>query len=410
MSPVLEAPPTIHSSAPSAPVKTPAERLTSLDAYRGAIMLLMASAGLGIPQIARHYPDSALWRFLGFQTEHVAWTGWAVWDLIQPAFMFMVGVALPWSIANRAARGQTFPVMFGHALFRAVALILLSIFLQSNFQKRTDWTFFNVLAQIGFGYPIVFLLAFTKPRTQWIAAGSILFLYWLAFALYPLPSASHDWKAVGVPENWQHLQGFAAHWEKNANFASNFDGWFLNLFPRENPFAFNSGGYTTLNFIPSIATIIFGLLSGQLLRSGLTLPEKLKRLVIAGVTGILLGKSIELLGLGPIVKRVWTPSWAIFSGGFVVLLLAAFVAVIDLKGWKKWAFPLVVAGLNPITLYIMWQIMGGWIRETFRIHAGRNFFETFGPIYVPTLERGLTLLVMWLILYWMYRRKIFLRI
>lgn len=410
MSPTLDVPPTLDTPTRTAPVKTSPERLTSLDAYRGAIMLFMASAGLGIPHIARNYPDSAIWQFLGFHTEHVAWTGWAFWDLIQPAFMFMVGVALPWSIANRAARGQTFSVMFGHAIFRAIALILLSIFLQSNFQKRTDWTFFNVLAQIGFGYPIVFLLAFTRQRTQWIAAGSILFLYWLAFALYPLPGAGHDWKAVGVPENWQFLQGFAAHWEKNANFASNFDRWFLNLFPRETPFAFNSGGYTTLNFVPSIATMIFGLLAGQLLRSALALPDKLKRLLIAGIIGIVLGKTIELLGLCPIVKRIWTPSWAIFSGGLVTLLLAGFVAVIDWKGWKKWAFPFVIVGLNPITLYIMWQIMGGWIRETLRIHAGRTFFETFGPTYVQTMERGITLLIMWLILLWMYRRKIFLRI
>src|SRR5688500_1605675 len=112
----------------SPPLQTPPERLVSLDAYRGAIMLLMASAGLGIPQIARNFPDSALWRFLGYQTEHVPWTGWALWDLIQPAFMFMVGVALPWSIANRSARGQTFGVMFGHALWRGIFLVLLSIF------------------------------------------------------------------------------------------------------------------------------------------------------------------------------------------------------------------------------------------------------------------------------------------
>lgn len=392
-----------RTAAPPVAASAP-ERLASLDAFRGLIMLLMASAALGIPQIARTHPVSALWQFLGYHTEHAPWVGCAFWDLIQPAFMFMVGVALPWSVANRLARGQRFGVMFAHAAWRGVALIILAIFLQSNYQKQTDWTFFNVLAQIGYGYPFLFLIAFTKPRTQWLAAGGILFLYWLAFALHPIQAP------VGVEATWPRLQGFEAHWEKNANLARTFDVWFLNLFPREKPWEFNAGGYATLNFIPSIATMIFGLLAGQLLRGSRALPDKVKMLVIYGVAGVVVGKAIDLLGLCPIVKRIWTPSWAIYSGGLVALLLAGFVAVIDWRGQKKWAFPLIVAGLNPITLYVMWQIMGGWVKESFRIHFGRGIFETLGPTYVPTLERGLTLLAFWLILYWMYRRKIFIRI
>src|SRR5688572_27596127 len=87
---------------------SPSARLLSLDAFRGAIMLLMASGGLAFSQVARSFPDSAIWQFLGRQTDHVPWTGCVLWDLIQPGFMFMVGVALPWSIANRRARGETF--------------------------------------------------------------------------------------------------------------------------------------------------------------------------------------------------------------------------------------------------------------------------------------------------------------
>jgi heparan-alpha-glucosaminide N-acetyltransferase len=386
------------------------QRLTSLDAYRGAIMLLMASSGFGIPQMAKHFPDSTVWKFLGYQFDHVAWAGWALWDLIQPAFMFMVGVALPWSVANRQARGQTFGVMFGHAAWRALLLVTLAVFLTSAWSKQTQWIFTNVLAQIGLGYVFLFALWFTRPRTQWLAAFAILFVYWLAFALQPLPSPNFDWQAVGVPADWQHLTGFAAHWEKNANFAARFDVWFLNLFPREEPFVFNVGGYQTLNFIPSLATMIFGMVAGRLLRGNLPLTEKLKRLSIAGISGIVLGKAIELAGVCPIVKRIWTPSWVFFSGGLVVLLLALFVASIEWRGWKRWAFALVVAGMNPITLYCMWQLTGGWIRENIKIHLGQNIFDSFGALYVPILERSATLLVFWLILFWMYRRKIFLRI
>ncbi|MEW6156368.1 MAG: DUF5009 domain-containing protein [Verrucomicrobiota bacterium] len=392
----------------AAPGRT--ERLVSLDAYRGAIMLLMASSGFGIAQISKNYPDSSLWKFLGHEFEHAPWTGCTLWDLIQPAFMFMVGVALPWSIANRQARGQSFRRMFGHAVWRALLLVGLAVFLTSAWSARTEWVFTNVLAQIGLGYPFLFLLCFTKIRTQWLAAFAILFVYWLAFALHPVSPPNFDWKNAGVPPEWPHLTGFAAHWEKNANFAATFDIWFLNLFPREKPFVFNSGGYQTLNFVPSLATMIFGMIAGGLLRSARPLKEKIQWLTVGGVAGLILGGALAWAGVCPMVKRIWTPSWALFSGGWVTLLLAAFVAVIEWRGWKRWAFPLVVAGMNPITLYCMWQLMGGFVRETMRTHFGRQCFELLGSVYTPMLERVSTLIVFWLILFWMYRRKIFLRL
>jgi predicted acyltransferase len=394
----------------SASPALPSERLVSLDAFRGAIMLLMASSGFGIPQVAKQFPDSPVWQFLAGQFGHAEWTGCALWDLIQPAFMFMVGVALPWSVANRLARGQSFGVMFGHALWRALLLVLLAVFLTSASSRQTEWIFTNVLAQIGLGYPFLFLLAFTKPRTQALAVGLLLIGYWLAFALYPLPGQDFDGKAVGLPDNWPRLGGFEAHWEKNANFAAAFDAWFLNLFPRQSPFIYNVGGYETLNFVPSLATMILGLLAGQLLRGELSSGEKLKRLVLAGVVGIALGEAIGLVGLCPIVKRIWTPSWVLFSGGLVTVLLAGFVAVIDWGGWKRWAFPLVVAGMNPITLYCLWQLAPGFVRGSLKTHLGQHVFEIFGEAYAPMVERISVLVVFWLILLWMYRRRIFLRI
>ena len=138
-----------------------------------------------------------------------------------------------------------------HAFWRAVVLIFLGIFLRSLHHSQTYYTFEDTLTQIGLGYFPLFLLGFYSVRVQWIALGVILFGYWLAFALYPLPPANFDYTSVGVPNNWEHLAtGFAAHWNKNVNFASAFDQWFLNLFPREKPFIYNGGGYLTLSFIP----------------------------------------------------------------------------------------------------------------------------------------------------------------
>jgi len=398
------------TDGPSGQRRPAGERLISLDAFRGAELLLMASSGFGIPEVARSFRESRIWQFLGYEFDHTAWTGCTLWDLIQPAFMFMVGVALPWSVANRRARRQSIGGLFGHALWRSLALVLLAVFLTSAWSKRTEWVFTNVLAQIGLGYPFLFLLAFARTRVVAIVAAGILLGYWLVFALYPITPAGFDWRAVGVPENWSHLAGFSAHWDKNANFATRFDLWFLNLFPRETAFAFSQGGYATLNFVPSLATMIFGLLTGRLLRSELSIAAKLKYLVLAGVSGILAGQAIALLGLCPIAKRIWTPSWALYSGGWVVLLLAGFVAVVEGRGSKRWAFPFLVAGMNAITLYCMWQLMGSFVRDNLQRHFGRGIYEFLGAPYRPILEHAWILLIFWLILWWMYRRRIFLRL
>ena len=403
-------PTTSVPSTPAAGREASSSRLTSLDAFRGAIMLLMASSGLGLPQMAKADPENGLLAFLARQCEHAEWAGCTLWDLIQPAFMFMVGVAVPWSIANRQARGDRAGAQIRHAGVRAMVLVLLAVFLTSAWSPRTEWVFTNVLAQIGLGYPFLFLVALARPRTAWIAAGVLLMGYWIVFAAYPLPPPDFDWAGVGVPASWPHLAGFAAHWEKNANAAAAFDVWFLNLFPRDKPFVFSSGGYQTLNFVPSLATMIFGLVAGRWLRSERTLGAKVRLLVGAGIAGLALGWMLGASGVCPIVKRIWTPSWTLFSTGWVCLLLAGFFVGIETVGWRRWAYPLVVAGMNPITLYCLWQLTGGFVRDNLRRHFGTGIFESLGPFYAPMLERLGVLFVFWLILAWMARHRFFVRI
>ncbi len=386
-------------------------RLTSIDAYRGFVMLLMASEGLGFARVAAKFPENKFWHFLAYQTEHVEWLGCTLWDLIQPSFMFLVGVVLPFSIANRIAKNESFRRLLGHAIWRSFLLIALGIFLRSIGHKQTYFTFEDVLTQIGLGYTFLFLFAWTRPRTQFIAAILILIFYWAAFALYPQPPPDFDYAKVGVPADWPHLQGFAAHWDKNVNFAATADQWFLNLFPRESPFIFNGGGYLTLNFVPALATMIFGLLAGELLRSQKTPIEKVLRLFIAGIFCLALGKILDVTGICPSVKKIWTPAWTIFSTGWTCLFLAGFYAIIDLKGWKRWAFPLVVVGMNSIAMYVIAHIfLPGFILQSVKINFGQNIFVNTAGLYAPILERTVILFGLWLVTFWMYRRKIFLKI
>src|SRR6185503_14332193 len=357
-------------------------------------------------------PGNGFWAFLAQQQTHVEWIGCTLHDLIQPSFTFLVGVALPFSLARRQAEGQSEWRRTAHAFWRALLLILLGVFLRSTSARQTNWTFEDTLTQIGLGYGFLYLLALRSTRVQWTALALILFGYWLAFALYPLPGTGFDWRAAGAsPDSaTTQLTGFAAHWSLNTNAAWAFDKWFMNLFPRENPFAHNRGGYSTLSFIPTLGTMILGLLAGNVLRGQRTALEKVRWFGIAGVIGLVAGWLLGVTGICPVVKRIWTPSWVLFSGGWCFLFLAAFYLVMDLWNQRGWAFALTVIGMNSIAAYLIAHLFDGFIFKALPRHLGSSLFSVAGPAYQPLLLGIGVLLVEWLILWWMYRRRIFLRI
>jgi heparan-alpha-glucosaminide N-acetyltransferase len=405
-SPVSEAPTAVLERKVEAP-----SRLNSLDAFRGLVMVLMLAEQMRLPEVARAFPHSAIWRLIGFNTEHVDWQGCSLHDLIQPGFSFLVGAALPFSIASRKMKGQTFGHMLGHAFRRALLLIFLGIFLRSLWSPKTYFTFEDTLTQIGLGYVFLFLLGFSPPRTQVITLVLILICFWAAFALYPAPSPQFDYASVGVPQNWSYnYTGFLSHWNKNSNLSWAFDVWFLNLFPREQPFVFNEGGWSTLSFIPTLGTMILGLLAGEWLKGTGSKQQKLRGLVVAGTGLLLLGLVCQWAGICPIVKRVWTSSYTLYSGGWVVLILAGFYALIEWKGWRRWALPLVVVGMNSIAVYVMSWTMSGFFHNALDRHLGRAISAMAGPTFQPVLQGFAVILIFWFILFWMYRRKIFLRI
>jgi predicted acyltransferase len=404
---------TVSVAAPPAPpsgAATPT-RITSIDAFRGLVMFLMLAEAMRLWTVSRAFPDSRFWAIVAFNTTHVPWQGCSLHDLIQPAFSFLAGASLPFSIASRRNKGESFRRMLGHALWRSAALILLGIFLRSLSRTRTYWTFEDTLTQIGLGYTFLFVLAFASLRVQIIAFVTILVGFWAAFVAYPLPPPGFDYTQVGVPAGWPHLYtGFLAHFNKNSNLAWAFDVWFLNLFPREAPFRFNGGGWSTLSFIPTLATMMLGLWAGAWLKTSRSTVEKLKGLVIGGVALTVAGLLLQWLHICPIVKRIWTSSYTLYSGGLVVLMLAGFYALVEWKGWRRWAFPLLVIGANSIAIYVMSWTMEEFVSGALVRHLGRAPFAVLGPPFEPVLRGAGVLIVFWAILYWMYRRRIFLRI
>jgi predicted acyltransferase len=410
MTPVAE--PVAAPTATTAQTTTAAPpRNVAVDAYRGLVMVLMMAEVMRFGHVAHSFPGNPIWQFLGFNQSHVEWSGMSLHDTIQPGFTFLVGVALPYSIRSRERKGQTFPHMLAHTIWRSFLLVALGIFLRSTASPMTNYTFEDTLTQIGLGYTFAFLLAYAHPRWQGIALGAILFFYWLAWALYPAPGPAFDWAAVGVQPQWHsHLYtGFAAHWNKNSNLGQAFDVWFLNLFPRPSRFLYNGGGYLTLSFIPTLGTMLLGLAAGRWYQqSAPRIP--LRRFLIAAAVLIAAGLLLHFTGVCPIVKRIWTPAWTLFSGGVCFLFLAAFAWLVDMRGHRRVVFPLVIVGMNSIAAYVIAHLFEDFVESSFRINLGMGVLNIFGTAVEPVVIGALTLAFYWVFLYWMFKRKLFLRI
>jgi predicted acyltransferase len=331
--------------------------------------------------------------------------------------MFMVGLSMAWSYAKRERLGDSYARMLGHAITRSLVLIVLGIFLISNWETSTNWSLMNVLTQMGLGYTFLFLLWRRSAWTQGAAAAAILLGTWLLYILWPGTGidTTRGASEVGISAAWaqEHLAGIGPAWHKCANAGHHIDLWLLNKLPRSEPFVFNKGGYQTINFLPSLATMLFGLMCGELLRCDRTPQRKLLVLALAGIAGIAAGQALETSGLCPLVKRIWTPSWTLYSTGWCMLILAGLYGVIDVLQLRRWTFPLVVVGMNSIAIYSMSMLLKPWVAKTLAIHLGKDVSQLYGlvdSIYEPVVRAVLVGLVFWLACWWMYRQKVFIRI
>lgn len=447
-----------QSSAANKPKPPP--RLVSLDAFRGFIMVMLAANGFGLYQLSRTDAGSDLWKVFDHETferfafhfEHPpwqsnfvpgqmdatvgnAWMKWKVsfWDLIQPAFMMMVGMAMPFSYARRESTGQSAIKRTLHALIRALVLVLLAVFLYSKGQTGTNWIFTNVLAQIGLGYFFAYLLLGTPRRVQIGSFAVILIGTTLLMQVAPAASEFLPGEVNASYDRGEILAAPYVRWSKNGNAFHDFDTWFLNLFPRpekeaaeESVFKFNPGGYTTLNFLPSLATMLIGVFVGQFVliapRSGKTFGWLLLAALLLTSGGVLAGASCC-----PIIKRIWTPSWVLFSGGYVVGLFAVFYLLFDIWPLRKLAFPLVIVGMNSIFVYLAGQLLRPWIyREVVTQHFDfviEQFYDVIRSvsgvqlstgqlreIFEPVTMSTSVFIVIWLTCFWLYRQRLFIRI
>ena len=264
---------------------------------------------------------------------------------------------------------------------RALVLVLLGIFLRSQGRPQTYFTFEDVLTQIGLGYVFLFLLAHARRRAR---SGSppaaVLVGYWAAFVLYPLPPAGFDTALRRRPRRLAASPaGFAAHWDKNTNLANRVDQWFLNLFPRETSVRLQPRRLHDAELRP--------VAGDDDLRAARRRAAPRRRRAIArscvallayGAAGIALGAALHFAGICPLVKRIWTPSWAIFSAGWAALFLALFYWWWTCGAGGAGRFPFLVVGMNSIAMYVIVHVGEHYTAEALRTHLGKGAFQAFG--------------------------------
>jgi len=357
------------------PTLSPRGRLLSLDVYRGFTMMLMCSAGFGL-YVLRDNPG---WQWLANQFRHVRWEGCVIWDLIQPSFIFIVGVAMPFAFAARRARGQTRPQMFKHVWKRSLSLLLIGMAIVCVHKDTLLIDLTTVLQQIAIAYFFAFFVLERGLKVQALVTLGILLVHWACFQFWP-----------GV--------GPDGPWAKNANFAAALDYWWLGRY--------DPGGYTSFNAFSSIATVIFGIMAGELIMKDLPDKKKLLYLVLAGAGLLVLGTLLH--PLVPVVKRIWTSSWTIYSAGWAFLLLAFFFWTIEMLNKRRWCFIFMVVGMNSIAIYVFHQMLHGSIDKWLWVFT-RGFLDPLGDVGV-IIQAFLVLAVQWYFVYWLYKREIFLKV
>jgi len=360
---------------PPEPPKPPVqERYLALDAYRGFIMLVLVSAGFGLAALAKSKPA---FNWLAAQFEHKPWEWIAFWDLIQPAFMFMVGVAMPFAIASRLAFDPSRAALLRHVAARSLRLVIWSQVLMSISRGKLYFQMINVLAQIGLTYLLCYLIMQVRLRWQILTAVLILIGHWALFVAFPGSEGPFL--------------------SKTTNIGARIDEFLFGHM--------NSGYWANINFITSTATTLFGVWTGELLRSRKSHGQKMRALAIAAAGSLALGLAIH--PWNPIIKRICTSSFTLYSTGWVLIMLLAFYWIIEVKRWRKWTFPLVVVGANSIFIYSIEQVLRGWLNRAVGVFTFR--YEFLGA-YGSVAQAVTVLLVMWYMCYWLYRRKIFFKL
>ena len=358
-------------------------RLLSVDLFRGVVMFLLVAEASGLYDLlASPRLEGTILHAIGLQFRHHPWHGLTAWDIGQPFFMFISGVAMALSYGRRWERGEAWKATLGHALRRSFLLFAagwaLSYINPVEGAGRAGFLL-NILVQLAFAHLLAFLLL---RGSAWVRAGAALGLVVLTELLYRFgPGAG--------------LEPFAP----GANFGAGLDRALFGGAPE--------GAGVAFNIVPAAVHTLIGVSAGYLLRNQWKQGKKLGVLVTTGLAAV--GAGLALDSLSPVVKQLYTGSFVVLSGGLALLALALAYWLIEMARLQKWFMPFAGMGMNPIFIYFFAQSGGGlWLRgivEPFTL-AFSGWSGEMGAQFLTSLA---ILALFWALCQWLYKRRIFIR-
>ncbi len=358
------------------------DRLLSLDFYRGLTMfLLIAEFSHLFSYMVSPELEGSIIQTIGEQFHHVKWEGMRFWDLIQPFFMFIVGVAMPLSFSRRMAKGDSMALVRKHVFIRAFLMLFLGWALYCIDPGKIVFRFQNVLAQLGVTYILAFLIIRKAPVYQIGFSIILLLISEGLYRFFPVMGFDHAF----VP-------------------GENFGAWFNILISGKE----DGGHWAMFNAIPTAAHTIWGVLAGQLLISNQTTRKKLQILIGAGIIGLIIGYGLS--PFTPIIKRISTSTFVFASGGWSLLALALCYWVIDVKKYQKGVLFFAIVGMNPLFIYLFAHVGGANLIQKIVLPFSNALFGWMGEIGAHLMLGTVVLSLLWYICYWMYKKKIFIRI
>jgi len=365
----------------------PKERLLSLDFFRGITMFLLIAEGTRLWSVLVKDPvaGTALETFFQ-QFHHHPWNGLRFWDLVQPFFMFIVGVAMPFSYAKRISRGDSRSKITKHILQRCLLLLAFGVGLHCGYKRELVWELWNVLSQLSVTILIAYFLMRYKWSVQIIISIGLLVLTEMAYRTFP-------------------IEGYNQPFVKDHNFGSWMD---MVLMGKIN----NGGGWVAINCIPTAAHTIWGVVAGQLLMSGKSENLKIRFIAFGGILFLFLGYLLDWTEITPIIKRISTSSFVLASGGWALLVLALSYWIIDVKKINNWIFPFIIFGTNSIFIYMFANTIGGqWFNGFVAIFTHGVLEWVNASSFLMNLVTSVTVLALeWMLCYYLFKRKIFFRI
>ena len=361
---------------------SPEGRLTSLDFFRGLTMFLLIGEATHIYELLTDPSlQGTVIQVVGLQFHHHPWNGLRFWDLIQPFFMFIVGVAMPFAIGKRWERGDSWRATFRHALRRSSLLLFLGWSVYCIGPGRLTFELWNVLAQLSFTYLVAFLMMRRPTRIQVVFTFGLLILTEILYRFWP-------------------VAGFNQAFVPDHNFGSWVDMKIMGKL--------SEGHWVAFNAIPTTAHTIWGVLAGQLLRSRRPAPQKIRLLLICGLAGVAAGFALN--PITPIIKRICTSSFVIASGGWCLLALALSYWLIDVRKCRWGTKFFVIVGMNPIFIYLFTETGGArWLDRLARPFT-TGLFGWTGNLPAEMLTSIAVWALLWSMCFWLYKRRILIKI